>query len=171
METQEHEKPEKRDVISSSSITYHTRQSSTKTEAVLRYVDLPCVNQFIQLVTPSPNPGLEKLEKKDVMTDTNPESGYDDGKTVDNEVHKQPKKGDVMVDCNPKHHNDKTAEKQRHEKPEKRDMTVNFVKKTVDNQVHKQPEKKDRMIDIYPEGKDDEEEVVKKTTDSNRRRA
>ena len=41
VETQEHEKPEKRDSTSSSSSTYHTRQSSTKTEAVLRYVDFP----------------------------------------------------------------------------------------------------------------------------------
>jgi hypothetical protein len=56
VETQEHEKSEKRDGTSSSSITYHTRQSSTKTEAVPRYVDLPFVNQFMQLVTPLPNP-------------------------------------------------------------------------------------------------------------------
>jgi hypothetical protein len=76
---------------------------------------------------------LGKLEKKDVMTDTNPESSYDDGKTVDKEVHKQPKKGDMMVNCNPKHDDDKTMEKQRHEKPEKRDMTTNFEKKTVEN--------------------------------------
>jgi hypothetical protein len=51
VETQEHEKPEKRDGTSSSSITYHTRQSSTKTEAVLRYVDLPFVNQLMQWLT------------------------------------------------------------------------------------------------------------------------
>jgi hypothetical protein len=46
VETQEHEKPEKRDGASSSSITYYTRQSSTKSEAVDRYVDLPFVNQI-----------------------------------------------------------------------------------------------------------------------------
>jgi hypothetical protein len=39
MEEQVHEKPEERDGASSSSFTYHTRQYSTKTEAVLRYVD------------------------------------------------------------------------------------------------------------------------------------
>jgi hypothetical protein len=80
VETQEHEKPEKRDGTSSSSITYHTRQSSTKTEAVLRYVDFPFVNQFRKLVTPLPNPGLEKLEKKDVMTDINAEAGTTTGR-------------------------------------------------------------------------------------------
>jgi hypothetical protein len=35
------EKPEKEDGVNSSSSTYLDRQSSTKTEAVLRYVDLP----------------------------------------------------------------------------------------------------------------------------------
>jgi hypothetical protein len=56
VETQEHEKPEKRDSTISSSSTYHTRQSSTKTEAVQRYVNLPSVNQCMQLLTPVPNP-------------------------------------------------------------------------------------------------------------------
>jgi hypothetical protein len=113
VETQEHEKPEKRDGASGPSITYHTRQSSTKTEAVLRYVDFPSVNQFMQLVTPLPNPGLEKLEKRDVMTNINPEGGYDNGKMVDKQVHKQPEKRDVMVDFNPKgkHDDEKTEEK------------------------------------------------------------
>jgi hypothetical protein len=117
VETQEHEKPEKRDGSSSSSITYHTIQSSTKTEAVLRYVDLPFGNQFMQLVTPSPNPGLEKLEKKDVMTGINPEGCYNNGKTVDKQVHKQPEKRDVMVAF---------AEKEWHEKPEKKDRMINI---------------------------------------------
>jgi hypothetical protein len=66
------EKPEKRDGARSSSITYYIRQSSTKTEAVARYVEFPVLNQFVQLVTPLSNPGLEKPEKRDVMTDINP---------------------------------------------------------------------------------------------------
>jgi hypothetical protein len=42
---------------SSSSITYSNRQSSTKTEAVARYVDLPVLNHFVQFVTPLSDPG------------------------------------------------------------------------------------------------------------------
>jgi hypothetical protein len=57
---------------------------------------------------------LEKLEKKDVMTDINPEGGYDDGKMVDKQVHKQTEKRDVMVNFNPKgkHDDEKMVEKQ-----------------------------------------------------------
>ena len=45
---------------SSSSITYHTRQSSTITEAVLRYVESPILNQLVQYVTPLSNTGPVK---------------------------------------------------------------------------------------------------------------
>jgi hypothetical protein len=80
VEKQVHEKPEERDGASSSSITYYNRQSSTKTEAVARYVEIPVLNHLVQLVTPLSNPGPEKPEKRDVMTDTNPEGRYDDMK-------------------------------------------------------------------------------------------
>jgi hypothetical protein len=48
VEMQMHERPEKRDGASSSSITYYIRQSSTKTEAVARYVEIPVINQLVQ---------------------------------------------------------------------------------------------------------------------------
>ena len=41
VEKEAHKKLEKRDGASSSYFTHYTRQSSTKTEAVLRYVDFP----------------------------------------------------------------------------------------------------------------------------------
>jgi hypothetical protein len=136
------QRPEKRDGASSSSFAYYIRQSSTKTEAVGRYVELPVINQFVHLVTPLSNPGSEKPEKRNVMTDINPEGRYDKGKMVEKQVHKQPEKRDVMVDVNPKgkHDNEKTVEKPLHDKPEKRDM----------------------RIDINSEGKYDEEEVAEK---------
>jgi hypothetical protein len=42
---------------SSSIITYSNRHSSTKTEAVARYVDLPVLNHFVQFLTPLSNTG------------------------------------------------------------------------------------------------------------------
>ena len=90
METQEHEKPEKRDGTSSSSFTYHTRQSSTKTEAVLRYVDFPMSNQLVQFVTPLSNTGPLKPEQRDVMTYTNLEGRYKDEEAVEKQVDEQP---------------------------------------------------------------------------------
>jgi hypothetical protein len=47
VEEQVHEKPEERDGTSSSSFTYYIRQSSTKTEAVARYVEIPVLNQLV----------------------------------------------------------------------------------------------------------------------------
>ena len=88
-----HEKPEERDGASSSSITYYIRQSSTKTEAVARYVVFPVLNHFVQSVTSLSNPGLysedalmmkseedihNKPEKRDVMVDINPEGEHDE---------------------------------------------------------------------------------------------
>jgi hypothetical protein len=78
MEEQMHKKPEEKDGASSSSFTFHTRQSSTKTEAVLRYVDFPMSNQLVQFVTPLSNTGPLKPEQRDVMTYTNLEGRYDD---------------------------------------------------------------------------------------------
>jgi hypothetical protein len=59
-----YEKPEKRDVVVDintegeyDSITYFNRQSSTKTEAVARYVDFPVLNHFVKSVTSLSNPG------------------------------------------------------------------------------------------------------------------
>jgi hypothetical protein len=68
----------------------------------------------VQLVTPLSNPGPEKPEKSDVMTDINPEGRYDDGKMVEKQVYEQPEKRDVMVNINPKdkHDDEKTVEKQ-----------------------------------------------------------
>jgi hypothetical protein len=86
MEEQVHEKPEERDGASSSSFTYHTRQSSTKTEAVLRYVDSPILNQLVQFVTPLSNTGPLKPEKRDVMININRESRYDDEEMVEKQV-------------------------------------------------------------------------------------
>jgi hypothetical protein len=78
MEEQVHEKPEERDGASNSSLTYHTRQSSTKTEAVLRYVEFPIFNQLVQFVTPLSNTGPVKPEMRDGMTNINIEGRYDD---------------------------------------------------------------------------------------------
>jgi hypothetical protein len=55
VEKQVYEKYEKRDGASSSSLTYYNRQSSTKTEAVARYVEFPFLKHFMQLVTPLSN--------------------------------------------------------------------------------------------------------------------
>ena len=66
------EKPEKKEGVNSSSSTYLDRQSSSKTEAVLRYVNLPILKHFVQFVTPLSNPGSEKPEEKDVMIDVYP---------------------------------------------------------------------------------------------------
>jgi hypothetical protein len=43
---------------SSLNSTYLTRQSSSKPEAVRRYVDLPILKLFVQFVTPLSNPGI-----------------------------------------------------------------------------------------------------------------
>jgi hypothetical protein len=135
VEMQVYKRPEKREGTSSSIITYYIRRSSTKTEASVRYVELPVINQFVHLVTPLSNPGSEKPDKRNVMTDINPEGRYDEGKMVEKQVHKQPEKRDMMVDINPKgkHVNEKTVEKPLYETPEWRDM----------------------MIDINPEGEYD----------------
>jgi hypothetical protein len=58
--------------------TYLDRQSSTKTEAVLRYVDLPIIKLFVQFVTPLSNPGSEKPEEKDVMIEVHPKGEHDE---------------------------------------------------------------------------------------------
>jgi hypothetical protein len=123
-------------------ITYFIRQSSTKPEAVRRYVDCPVSNQVVHFVTPLFNPGLKKPETRNGRTDTNPEGRDDEGKMVEKQVHKQPEKRDVMVDINSngKHGNEKTVEKPLYEKSDWRDM----------------------MIDINPEGKYDKEEVAEK---------
>ena len=68
----EDEKPKKKEGVNSSSSTYLDRQSSTKTDAVLRYVDLPILKCFVQFVTQLSNPGSEKSEEKDVMLDVHP---------------------------------------------------------------------------------------------------
>ena len=100
------------------SITYFTRQSSTKPEAVRRYVNRPVINQVVHLVTPLSNPGSEKPEKRNGMTDANSEGRNDEGKMVEKEVHKHPEKRDVRVDINSKgkHGNKKTVEKPLYEK-------------------------------------------------------
>ena len=78
-----HKKPKKKEGVNSSSSTYLDRQSSTKTEAVLRYVDLPILKRFVQFVTPLSNPGSEKPEEKDVMIDVHPEGEHDKEKTAE----------------------------------------------------------------------------------------
>jgi hypothetical protein len=67
------------------SITYFTRQSSTKPEAVRRYVDPPMLNHCVQSLTPLYIPGHEK---RDVKIDTNLEGRYDDGKKVERQEYK-----------------------------------------------------------------------------------
>ena len=86
VEMQTHERPEKRDGASSPSFTYHIRQSSTKKEAVLRYVEFPILNQLVQFVTPLSNTGTVKPEKRDVMTNINLEGRYDDKEMVEKQV-------------------------------------------------------------------------------------
>jgi hypothetical protein len=93
-----HEKPEEKDDASSSSFTYHTRQPSTKTEAVLQYVDFPMLNQLVQFVTPLSNTGPLKPEQRDVVTYTNLEGRYDDEEAVEKQLDEQPEQGDMMVD-------------------------------------------------------------------------
>jgi hypothetical protein len=66
------------------SITYFTRQSSTKPEAVRRYVDPPLLNHCVQLLTPLSTPGPEK---RDVKTDINPEGRDDDRKMAEKQGH------------------------------------------------------------------------------------
>jgi hypothetical protein len=55
--------------------------TTTKTEAVLRYVDLPILKRFVQFVTPLSNPGSKKPEEKDVMIDVHPEGEHGEEKT------------------------------------------------------------------------------------------
>jgi hypothetical protein len=64
-----------------------------KTEAVTRYVKIPVIKHFVQLVTPLSNPGPEKPEKRDMMTDINPEGRYDDEKKVEKQVYEQDQGG------------------------------------------------------------------------------
>jgi hypothetical protein len=106
--------------------------------------------------------GLEKLAKKDVMTANNPGAGMTTGRWWTS-------KRDVMADFNPKgkHDDEKTVEKQWHEKPEKRDMMIdtNFKGEYDDmemgeKQVWTQPEQRDVMADINPEGEHDEKKMV-----------
>jgi hypothetical protein len=91
-------------------ITYFIRQSSSKPEAVRRYVDCPVSNQVVHFVTPLFNPGSEKPEKRNSRTNNNSEGREDEGKMVEKQAHKQPEKRDVMVDINSKgkHGNEKT---------------------------------------------------------------
>jgi hypothetical protein len=142
LEMQTHERPEKRDGASSPSFTYHIRQSSTKTEAVLRYVEFPILNQLGQFVTPLSNTEPVKSEKRDVTINTNLEGRYDDKEMAEKQVCKQPEQRDLRADINLKgeHNEEKTVKKQPYEKPERRDV----------------------VVDNNPEGKDDEEEVVEK---------
>jgi hypothetical protein len=95
------------------SITYFTRQSSTKPEAVVRYVDLPVLNHCVQLLTPLSTPGPEK---KDVKIDINPEGRYNDEKMAEKQEDEQPEKRDVMTDINPEgeHDEEKTVGKQQY---------------------------------------------------------
>ena len=79
------------------SITYFTRQSSTKPEAVRRYVDPPMLNHCVQLLTPLSTPGHEK---KNVKSDINPEGRYNDGKMAEKQEYEQPEKRDVTADSN-----------------------------------------------------------------------
>jgi hypothetical protein len=58
------EKPEKKEGVKSSSSTYLDRQSSTKTEAVLRYVDLPILTHFVQFVTHYPAQDQRSLRRR-----------------------------------------------------------------------------------------------------------
>jgi hypothetical protein len=95
------DKPEKRDGASSSSITYFTRQSSTKTKAVHRYVDFPTLNHFRQLVTSLSNPGSEQPEKMDVMVDINPEAEHEGVKTVERHPYEKPEKKNVGTTSTP----------------------------------------------------------------------
>jgi hypothetical protein len=146
MEEQVHEKTEERDGASSSSFTYHARQSSTKTEAVLRYVDFPISNQVVQFVTPLSNTGPVKPEKRDVTINTNLEGRYDDEEMVEKQVDEQPEQRDVMVDItlegehdekktvgdgidsdsdsdlDPEYNDDEVVEKKQYEKPEDKDV-------------------------------------------------
>ena len=110
------------------SITYFTRQSSTKPEAVSRYVDPPMLNHCVQLLTPLSTPGHEK---RDVKIDTNPEGRYDDGKMTEKQEYKQPKKRDVMADINPEgeHDEEKTVGKQPYKQQAESDPGEHLVKK------------------------------------------
>jgi hypothetical protein len=87
------EKPEKKDSVSSSSSTYFNRQSSTKIEAVARYVELPVLNHFELFVTLLSNPGPEKPEERDVMIDANPEDRHDDKKIVKKQFYEHLRRG------------------------------------------------------------------------------
>jgi hypothetical protein len=141
VEIQMHERPENRDGASSSCITYYVRQSSTKSEAVDRYVEIPVLNHLVKIVTPLSNPGPKTPEKRDAMTEYEKTEKKDVVDDIDSDSEK-PEKRDVMIDINPEgeYNEEKTVKKQLYEKPEKRDM----------------------VVDINSEGKYDEEEVVEK---------
>jgi hypothetical protein len=146
MEEQMHKMPEEKDGASSSSFTYHTRQSCTKTEAVLRYVDFPMLDHLVQFVTPLSNTGPLKPEQRDVMTYTNREDRYIDEEAVEKQVDEEPEQGDMMVDItlegehnkkknvgdgidsdsnsdlDPEYDDDEVVEKQQYEKLEEKDV-------------------------------------------------
>jgi hypothetical protein len=105
------------------SITYFTRQSSTRTEAVARYVELPVLNHCVQLLTPLCTPGPEKIN-------INPEGRHNDEKIAENKGYEQPEKRDVMVDINPEgeHDEEKTVGKQQYEQQAETDPGEHFVK-------------------------------------------
>jgi hypothetical protein len=166
------EESEKRDMMgninpescsSSSSITYFTRQSSTKTEAVHRYVDFPILNHFSQPVTSLSNPGPEQPEKRDVMVDINPESEHDGMETVERQSYKMLEKKNVGDDIisEGKYDNNYPVEEGREHLINGEVFKTNLKgehdkEKTVgeveEKQQHKKPEKKDVVADIISEG-------------------
>jgi hypothetical protein len=135
-------------------ITYSKRQSSTKTEAVARYVEFPILNHFMQLVTSSSNPG--------------PHSGDELMMKSEEDMHEKPEKRDEVDNTNPEgKHDDEKVEKQLYEKPGKRNMMVDIntegeydEEKTVRKQLYEKPEKKDLVADINSEGKYDYNNLV-----------
>jgi hypothetical protein len=154
VEKQVHEKPEKMDGASSSSSTSYIRQSSTKTEAVARFVEFPVLNHFVQSVTSCSNPGTysgdalmmkseedthKKPEKRDVENDISLKGKHDDKKTVEKQVHEKPEKNDVKVDINPegRYDDEKKEERQLYEKSEKTDLVadINSEGKYDDNNL------------------------------------
>jgi hypothetical protein len=144
------EKPEKGDVTVDintegeyDSTTYFIRQSSTKTEAVARYVEFPVLNHVVHLVTSLSNQGTYSEDALMMKSEE--------------DVYEKPEKRDVVDEINPegKHYNEKNEEKQVYKKPEKKDVVadINFKGKYDDNN----PVEDDRKHLIKGDGFEDTE--------------
>jgi hypothetical protein len=128
---------------SSLSSTYLTRQSSTKPEAVIRYVDLPVLKLFVQFVSPSSKPGLYPGDVLMRKNEEKSQANQDEHGALDNKT----------MECEAMNIRKNRFEDSKRMKDEKNE-------ETRDEGNHDEDKKKEAMLTI-PDNGDGEVDVLR----------